>query len=189
MPILKPEPEIYPQSIFEIAQPWCVAHVRSRQEKNFARYLRQYEIAYYLPQMEKRVRRHGHTVISYLPLFSGYVFFKGGPQEAGRAVRSHLTANLLEPLDQTELAGELMQLRHLQVTQQKLVPYPYVAAGDSVAITDGVFKGFCGVVIRERGTERLVVSVSFIRRSVAVEIGRDFIKPQIGAAPSAECAW
>ena len=54
-----------------------MAHLRSRQEKLLARYLREREIPFYLPQMEKRSRRSGRTFVSYLPLFAGYVFFRG----------------------------------------------------------------------------------------------------------------
>jgi transcriptional antiterminator RfaH len=180
MPILKREPDAYPESIFDIDLPWWVAHLRSRQEKAFARYLQQYEIPYYLPQMEKRVRRSGRTISSYLPLFSGYVFFKGRPEETARALRSNLIANLLEPIDQAELSDELKQLHELQMSDRKLVPYPFVGPGDNVTITEGVFKGFRGVVVRERGTERLVVSVSLIRQSVAVDIDREYLRPVAG---------
>ena len=157
--------------------PWWVAHLRSRQEKAFARYLQQHDIPYYLPQVEKKVRRGSRTIVSYLPLFGGYVFFKGGPKEGGCAVRSHLTANLLAPSNQGELTAELLQLHDLQISERKLIPYPYIGAGDSVMITEGAFTGFRGVVMRERGAERLVVSISFIRQSVAVEIDREFVKP------------
>lgn len=188
MPILKREPDAYPESIFAIDQPWWVAHLRSRQEKAFARYLRDHAIPFYLPQMEKRIRRNGRTIVSYLPLFGGYVFFKGGPDEGSRAVRSHLIANLLVPLDQPELTAELQQLHQLQITDKKLVPFPYVGPGDTVLITEGAFRGFRGVVVRERGAERLVVSVSFIRQSVAVEIDRDYIRPQSDLRSTARAA-
>jgi len=188
LPILKREPDVFPESIFEIAQPWWVAHVRSRQEKALARYLQQLDIPYYLPQMEKKVRRNGRTIVSYLPLFGGYLFFKGGLEESGRAIRSHLIANLLEPNDQRSLHAELRQLHQLQITDKKLVPHPYIGAGDEVMITDGAFKGFRGVVVRERGTERLIVSVSFIKQSVAVEIDREFIRPP-AKYDSASVSW
>jgi transcription antitermination factor NusG len=186
MPVLKRQVDAFPESIFSIDQPWRVAHVRSRQEKALARYLREFNIAYYLPQMEKRVRRSTRTVVSYLPLFSGYVFFKGNADAASRAIRSHVIANLLEPVSQAELAAELKQLHDLQINERKLIPYPYVGEGDTVLITEGAFQGYRGIVVRERGQERLVVSVSFIRQSVAVDIDRDAIRPdrQVSAAPS-----
>ena len=37
MPLLPKEPEIEPETIFELPDPWRVAHVRSRQEKVLAR--------------------------------------------------------------------------------------------------------------------------------------------------------
>src|SRR5437879_10964891 len=124
MPILKREPDAFPETIFEMADPWWVAHLKSRQEKVLARYLREHDVPFYLPQMEKRVRRSGRTFVSYLPLFSGYVFFRGGREEKLRALKSNVIVNVLEPADQTEISGELRQLRDLQLTDAQLVPHP-----------------------------------------------------------------
>ncbi len=178
MPILKREPDAFPESIFEMSDPWWVAHLRSRQEKVLARYLREYQIPFYLPQMEKRVRRSGRTFISYLPLFSGYVFFRGGREERLRALKSSVVVNLLEPSDQAEISAELKQLYELQLTDARLKPHPFVGPGDTVLITEGAFQGYRGVVLKEKGITRLIVSVSFIRQSVALEIDREFIRPQ-----------
>jgi len=178
MPILKREPDAFPETIFEMGDPWWVAHLKSRQEKVLARYLREHDVPFYLPQMEKRVRRSGRTFVSYLPLFSGYVFFRGGREEKLRALKSNVIVNVLEPADQTEISGELTQLRDLQLTDAQLVPHPYVGPGDTVLITDGAFQGYRGVVVKEKGVTRLVVSVSFIRQSVALEVDREFIRPE-----------
>src|SRR5882672_12357736 len=110
MPILKREPDAFPETIFEMQDPWWVAHLRSRQEKLLARYLRDHEIPFYLPQMEKRVRRKGRTLVSYLPLFTGYVFFRGGRDEKVRAMKSNVVVSVLDPADQSEIAQELEQL-------------------------------------------------------------------------------
>src|SRR4051812_19164991 len=82
MPILKREPDCYPDNPFTLEAPWRVAHLRSRQEKVFVRYLRQYDIPFYLPQIEKTVQRSGRNITSYLPVFPGYAFFRGGPHES-----------------------------------------------------------------------------------------------------------
>ena len=178
MPILKREPDAFPETIFEINEPWWVAHVKSRQEKALARYLREHKVPFYLPQMEKRVRRSGRTLVSYLPLFSGYLFFRGGRDERLDALKSNVIVNILAPTDQAEISAELKQLRELQLTNAPLVPHPYVGPGDTVLITDGAFEGYRGVVLKGKGVTRLIVSVSFIRQSVALEIDREFIRPQ-----------
>lgn len=181
MPILKREPDAFPESIFDLSGPWWVAHLRSRQEKLLARYLRDHQIPFYLPQMEKKIRRSGRTFISYLPLFPGYVFFRGGRDEKLRALKSNVIVNLLEPSDQAEISQELKQLHELQLSDAPLKPHPYVSAGDTVLITEGAFEGYRGVVLKEKAVTRLIVSVSFIRQSVALEIDREFIRPQPGA--------
>ena len=178
MPILKREPDAFPDSIFEMTAPWRVAHLRSRQEKVLARYLREHGVPFYLPQMEKRTRRSGRTLVSWLPLFSGYLFFRGGRDETQEALKSHVVVNLLEPPDQAEFAAELEQLHKLQLANVQLIPHPFVSAGDTVLITEGAFEGYRGVVLKEKGVRRLVVSVSFIRQSVALDIDREFIRPQ-----------
>jgi len=180
VPILKREPDAFPDSIFELSDPWWVAHLKSRQEKVLARYLRDHKVPFYLPQMEKRARRAGRTFVSYLPLFSGYVFFRGDRQERLQALKSNVVVNVLEPQDQAEIAAELRQLHHLQLTDARLVPHPFVGPGDRVLITEGAFEGYRGVVLKERGVTRLIVSVSFIRQSVALDIDREFIRPQRG---------
>lgn len=177
MPILKREPDLFPEDLFDLPQPWWVAHLRSRQEKLFARHLAERGIAYYLPQAEKRVRRSGRTFTSYIPLFAGYVFFRGTKADTALALRSNVVVRILTPYDQPTIQDELRQIRDLQLLNGRLTPHPHLHTGDAVVITDGVFAGFRGVIVRERSTERLVVSVSFIRQSVSVEIDRDAIRP------------
>src|SRR2546428_14121161 len=109
MPILKREPDAFPESIFEMTSPWWVAHLRSRQEKLLARYLREHQVPFYLPQMEKRVRRSGRTFVSYLPLFAGYVFFRGGREEKLRGLKSNVVVDGLGPFGPDEILRELQQ--------------------------------------------------------------------------------
>lgn len=165
MPLLKREPEISPVDIFELPEvelPWWVAHVKSRQEKVFARQLRSSRVPYYLPQHEKRVHRSGRTFVSYLSLFPGYVFLRGDHEGRRAALRTDVLARLLPVLDQALLTQELAQLRALQQSGVPLVPHPSLRPGDAVRISEGPFKGYTGVVIREEGRLRLAVAISML---------------------------
>src|SRR5215213_252823 len=116
MPLLPKEAEIHPDSIFESeALPWRIAHVRSRQEKVLARHLLQNEIAFYLPQIEKRSVRSGRIFYSFVPLFPGYLFFRGEAAERQMALRSNVIANLIDVEDQPLLHMQLAQIRRLQL--------------------------------------------------------------------------
>ena len=57
------------------------------------------------------------------------------------------------------------------------LPSPYLASGDAVQVDNGPLEGLTGVVVREKGTDRLVISVSLLQRSVSVEIDRDHVRP------------
>jgi transcription antitermination factor NusG len=180
MPILKRELDLFPNELFVIPEadlPWWVAHVRSRQEKSLARYLKHFQIPFYLPQREQRVRRRGRTFLSYLPLFSGYVFFRGTREHRVEAMRSELLVRVLEVQDQHLMTCELEQLRKLQEAGVPLVAHPYIAVGDKVRVADGPFKGYMGVVTREKGRLRLVVSVTTLKSSVSVELDREELEP------------
>ena len=180
MPLLKRGPEIFPQALFDLAEdesPWFVAHTRSRQEKALARYLMPLEIPFYLPSSENRVQRGGRQFVSYLPLFPGYVFLRGCARERAAAVRSNMIVRLLEAPDQGLLHEELRDLRQLQISGATLVPAPAMYPGDAVRVTEGPFRGYTGTVLSEQGRVRLIVSVSMLRQSVAVEFDRTSLSP------------
>jgi len=180
VPILKREVDLFPSHLFELsrnAYPWWVAYVRSRQEKTLARHLAAQGVGFYLPQAEKRTRRAGRTFVSSLPLFPGYLFFRGTAEARRAALRSDLIVQILAVQDQERLHCELESLWRLQEAGAPLVPHPYLEAGDEVEIMDGPFRGWTGTVLREKGRLRLVVSVTFLRQSVAAELDREVLAP------------
>ncbi len=180
MPLLGRELEIFPQNGLELPSgdwPWWVAHTRSRQEKALARTLHPLGVPFYLPQWEKSASRAGRTRSSFLPLFPGYVFFRGGAAERQAALRSNLLVRVLEVQDQQELGRELGQLRALQAAGHSLVPLAVLRPGDHVRILDGPFRGHDGIVLRGEAKPRLVVSITMLRQAVAVEVDRGAVAP------------
>jgi transcription antitermination factor NusG len=182
MPLLKREVEISPLNLFEPSAaeaelPWWVAHTRSRQEKALARYLLPLDVPFFAPQHEKRVRRGGRSFSSYLPLFPGYVFFRGSLESRQTVLRSQLLVRILAVPDQDLLHRELADLRSLQDSGASLVPYEEFQPGDAVRVTAGPFQGYSGVVVREQTRLRLVVSITMLRKTVAVEFERSVVSP------------
>lgn len=182
MPILKSEVALSPPDLFDLPDlPWRVAYVRSRQEKELARLLLRLNVPFYLPLAEKQVRRAGRRFVSYLPLFPGYLFFRGArgwAAESGPARWDDRLVSVLEVPDQPRLEAELRVLWRLQQSGAAFEDFPYlVAPGDAVEVVDGPFQGLRGTVLREKGRTRLVVSVSFLRQSVAAEFEREALAP------------
>lgn len=186
MPLLRRERDLFPSEIFELSEtcmPAWVAHVRSRQEKTFARHLHSAEVPFYLPLQEKRVRRRGRQFVSHLPLFAGYVFCRGGGEQRLAALRTNLVCQILDVLDQRALLGELAQLRGLQESGASLTPLPAFQAGERVRVSEGAFQGYTGVVVRSGDRQRLVVSISMLRKSVAVEFEREMVTRVLSGVP------
>lgn len=185
MPILKPEPDLFPDDLFELDRrefPWWVAHLRSRQEKLAAREALARGVPFYLPQREQVTRTPSRRRVSYLPLFTGYLFFRGTVETHRLEIlKTNLCVRILEVHDQESIHHDLRQVLELQRRGLPLLPFEdQLAVGDDVKITDGPFKGFDGQIVKEKSGLRLVVSVRFIHRAVAVELPREVLVP---AAP------
>lgn len=156
---------------------WWVAYTQARQEKALARHLLHWEVPYYLPQCEHRMRAGDRWRKSYLPLFTGYVFFHGDLHDRVMALRSNVVVKLIQAPEPDELATQLRSLWLVQTTGAPLVPHPYLGPGDEVEVIDGPMRGYRGVIQREKGKYRLIVSITLLRKSVAAEVGRDALVP------------
>jgi transcription antitermination factor NusG len=58
-----------------------------------------------------------------------------------------------------------------------LEPWPYIEIGERVRIKDDVLNGMEGILMSFKGSHRVVISVSLLRRSVALEIDRSRVTP------------
>jgi transcription termination/antitermination protein NusG len=178
MPIRTKERDFYPDDLFDLPTadaPWEIAHLRSRQEKSVARLLLDGGKPFYLPQIEQTTKRSGRTFVSHLPLFPGYIFLRRVEGLRQTLWRTSAVANMIRVTDQAQLAAELLQIRLLQASGALLTPIMDLAPGDAVRINEGAFSGYAGIVMEERGSLRLIVSVSVLRKSVAVEFPRELL--------------
>lgn len=74
--------------------------------------------------------------------------------------------------------AEIASLRRAVQSELPLGPWPYLKTGQRVRIEKGVLAGMEGTLARESDGWRVVVSVSALQRSVAVEVDRDMIAPE-----------
>jgi hypothetical protein len=76
-------------------------------------------------------------------------------------------------VDPTEMRA-IQQLSSSGLTSE---PYPYLQVGQPVCIREGPLEGVEGLLVRERGSERLVISISLLQRSVIAEVERRWVEP------------
>jgi transcription antitermination factor NusG len=72
---------------------------------------------------------------------------------------------------------EIESIRQVLIAGGKAKPWPYLKVGDKVRVMLGSFSGVEGILLSEKGVDRLVLSVTLLQRSVAVEIDRNWIQP------------
>jgi transcription antitermination factor NusG len=173
-------PVSFPLDVLETKQNgtvWWVAHTKSRREKALALVLAKGGIGYFLPLMKKRYRSNGRNRLSVVPLFSGYLFFRGSRMDRYETLKTGHIANILEVLDQETLITELKQIQTAIHLDAPLQSFPFVRKGRKVEIIDGPFAGLTGIVQREKKVGRLILSVDIIQQAVALEIDTDWVEP------------
>lgn len=60
-------------------------------------------------------------------------------------------------------------------------PWPFLTVGQRVRIEYGSLRGLEGFLIAVKNSHRLVVSVTLLQRSVAVEVDQDSVTPAGGS--------
>jgi hypothetical protein len=63
------------------------------------------------------------------------------------------------------------------------MPWPYVQVGHVARVKDGPLCGLTGIVVKIRFGMKLVLSISLLRCSMAVEIDRSWISPTHAVRP------
>jgi len=171
-------PIIWPQveSIREFAGQWWVVHTRSRNEKALAHDLMSKNISYFLPMSWKVRRRSRRTIRSFLPLFSGYLFFCGQEDQRVELLKTNRVANLIEVIDQQKLLDELVQIAQALRSGAPLTPHKYLKAGQKCRVITGPLIGMEGIVVKTKNAIRLVLQIDMLGQAASVEIDIDLIE-------------
>ncbi len=171
-------PIIWPQveSIREFAGQWWVVHTRSRNEKALAHDLMSKNISYFLPMSWKVRRRSRRTIRSFLPLFSGYLFFCGQEDQRVELLKTNRVANLIEVHDQETLLDELVQIAQALRSGAPLTPHKYLKAGQKCRVISGPLIGMEGIVVKTKNAIRLVLQIDMLGQAASVEIDIDLIE-------------
>ena len=150
---------------------WYVIHTRSRHEKRVNEQLELRQLEAFLPLYRSRRNWNGRSAMADLPLFPGYVFVRIPLVERLRVLGLAGVAGLVSfrgapvPLPDVEME----RMRHcFSVTTA--VPVPYFKAGNRVRVVTGPLAGLVGVILKENGHARFVLSIDLILRSVLVNV-------------------
>jgi transcription termination/antitermination protein NusG len=158
---------------------WYAVCTRSRHEKSVGDLLQRKRIETFLPLYEtvRRWRNGAHHV--QLPLFPGYAFVHIELRERLHVLKVPGVVRLVGfngravPLADEEMEG----LRQALDGGVNIAPHPYLTVGRRVRITAGPFAGREGILMRRKGTVRVVLSIDLIQRSVLADLEAHFLEP------------
>lgn len=159
---------------------WYAVYTSSRHEKRIKEQLDGRSIESFLPLYEAVHRWKDRRVRVSLPVFPGYLFVRIClPQHRLPVVAISGVVNLVgRPGCPTPIADhEIEALRICSVGGHSMVPHPYLTAGGRVRVRNGPLTDMQGILVRQKGKARLVLSVKLIARSVAVEVDAGDVAP------------
>ncbi|HXG23074.1 MAG TPA: UpxY family transcription antiterminator [Chthonomonadales bacterium] len=151
---------------------WYALRVKPNWEKRVAEQLCWKGYEGFLPTYRVRRRWSDRWKELDVPLFPGYVFCRLSPHHQTRAVQ---TAGVIlmvgfggkpAPVRDEEIAA----LQRIVASGFEVGPWPYLQVGRRVRIEDGPLAGVEGILLEIRPRNKLVVSVTLLQRSVAVEV-------------------
>jgi transcription antitermination factor NusG len=168
---------------------WFALQTRSRWEGTAAGLLRAKGLETLLPTYSTKRKWSDRNKTVESPLFPGYVFCRF---DVHNRLPVLITPGVISVVGRgkTPVAIDDLEILSIQAAIQSGVPvepWPYVEIGERVRIKNDVLDGMEGILTSFKGSDRVVISVTLLRRSVALEIDRSRITPlgSVRTAPSA----
>lgn len=156
---------------------WFALTVKPRHEKAAAHYLNLRGLEEFLPLRRVRQKWSDRTHPVDLPLFPGYVFCRFAYEDRLRVLSTPGITSVVGfgNVDAPVKDSEIESVRTLVSSGLPVSPWPFLKTGDFVCIEQGALEGVKGIILREKNPWRIVVSVSLLNRSVAVEVDREVV--------------
>ena len=154
--------------------PWYALRIRPRFEKFAAKNLRDKGYEEYLPLTRSTRRWSDRMKTMATPLFPGYLFCKFDIQDRLPilVVPGVLCIVGIGKAPATIPESQISSLQQVITSRMKCEPWPFAQVGQSVSVERGPLAGLKGIVIENKSSLRLVLSLPLLQRAVAVEMDR-----------------
>ena len=151
---------------------WFAIQVRTTHENRVTTLLDYQGHEYFLPVYQARRRWSDRIKQVEIPLFPGYVFCRFTLSARKSILKTPSVIRILgvgsvpTPIDDREIEA----LQTVVIAGAGVMPHPFLQVGQRVRIVNGPLYGLEGIIEDARRAPRLILSVTLLQRSVAVEI-------------------
>jgi transcription antitermination factor NusG len=167
---------------------WYALQIRSRWESTTGGLLRNKGLETLVPTYTSKRKWSDRLKLVEEPLFPGYVFCRF---DVHNRLPVLVTPGVISVVGsgKTPIAvddSEILSIQAAMGSGIQIEPWPYVEVGERVRVKDDVLDGMEGILSSFKGSDRVIISVTLLRRSVALEIDRSRITPLgvTGAGPN-----
>jgi len=163
----------------ESHEAWYALYTRHQHEKNVVRALTGKGFEVFLPLYTAIHRWKDRDKRLSVPLFPCYVFLQNPTQRWQSILATpgvHSVVGFAKN-PATISVSEIEAIKRVVGSCLKLEPHPFLHCGDRVRLTAGPLEGLEGLLLRKKGTWKLLVSVEMLQRSVAVEVDASMVEP------------
>ena len=168
------------ESIKAIQDPsWFAIHVKSTHEKRVTSLLEYQAYECFLPLYSSRRRWSDRIKLMEFPLFPGYVFSRFRAFDRLAILKTPSVIGVVSigstpaPIDDREIAA----IHRVVASGFGLSPHSFVQIGQHGSDNSGSLYGLEGIIADVRKRDQLIVSVTMLQRSVAVEIDSAWVTP------------
>jgi transcription termination/antitermination protein NusG len=159
--------------------PWFALIVKSRQEKVVALALGAKYFETLLPLYRNRNPASLRRREFISPVFPGYVFcrFEAALRRPVVSIPGVISivsfGRVLAPIADSEI----LALQTLAATDIAFTPCAYYESGDRVRLDSGPLRGIEGIIDRRSSSDKFIISVNLLRRSVSVVVQTEWLSP------------
>ena len=166
--------------------PWFAVLVRTGREKTANMLLENSGYECFLPVSKNTRRWSDRAKVIEVPLFPGYLFCRMNPHNRLTVLMTPGVMQIVgvgkTPISVEE--EEIAAIQHVQKSGLSAMPWPYMQIGNVAQILEGPLRGLTGIIVKIKSGMKLVLSVSLLQRSVAVEVERNWIGEVQAGKPS-----
>ena len=158
---------------------WYAAYTCANHEKRIREQLEQRSVESFLPLYETVRRWKDRRTRLQLPLFPGYLFVRIATADRLRVLQVPGVVRIVG------FNGQLTALPDQEIESFKkglasgirAEPHPFLTIGRRVRIKAGPLEGHEGILLRRKGSLRVVLSIELIQRSVVVDVDVADVEP------------
>lgn len=157
---------------------WFALQVRTRHESGVAGFLENTGYEVFLPLYTCRKLWSDRVKKVETPLFPGYIFCRFDPYDRLPILK---TPGVIQVVGYNRMpvpieASEIQAIQAVVASGLPNQPWPFLTVGDRVRIEAGPLRGYEGLLVEFKGNHRLVLSITLLHRSVAIEIDSASVK-------------